>query len=155
MTSRMGVSEARGCRGTLVLNGPGLEAYKDASSVCLKQSVRWAFKELCGIDTQDQVMDQMKNIHFNFKKTCLLCDFDDFGPESVPYKALGQDVSSCWRNIKFGWACSWHQLCRRLPSCVERRWSKDLLSSMMSKPSIGTRKLSSRRPSTQFGVKSS
>ena len=35
-------------------------------------------------------MDQMKNIHFRFKKTCLLCDFDDFGPESLPYKALGQ-----------------------------------------------------------------
>ena len=44
MMARMGVSEARGCRGTLVLNGPGLEAYKDASSVCLKQLVRWAFK---------------------------------------------------------------------------------------------------------------
>ena len=44
MTARMGVSETRGCRGTLVLNGPGLEAYKDASSVCLKQLVRWAFK---------------------------------------------------------------------------------------------------------------
>ena len=90
MTSRMGVSEARGCRGTLVLNGPGLEAYKDSSSVCLKQSMRWAFKELCGIDTQDQVMDQMKNIHFKFKKTCLLCDFDYFGPKSLPYKPLGQ-----------------------------------------------------------------
>ena len=40
----MGISEARGCRGTLALNGPGLQPYKDASSVGLKQLVKWAFK---------------------------------------------------------------------------------------------------------------
>ena len=32
----------------------------------------------------------MENIHCNFTKTRLLCDSDDFGPESFPFKALCQ-----------------------------------------------------------------
>ena len=62
----------------------------DTCSGGVLSTVFICLQDLCGIDTQDQVMDQMKNIHFKFKKTCLLCDFDYFGPKSLPYKPLGQ-----------------------------------------------------------------
>ena len=64
-----------------------MEAFSLTANISTK-TVFICLQELCGIDTQDQVMDQMKNIHFIFKKTCLQCDFDDFGPESLPYKVI-------------------------------------------------------------------
>ena len=49
----------------------------DTCSGGVLSTVFICLQDLCGIDTQDQVMDQMKNIHFIFKKTCLQSDFDE------------------------------------------------------------------------------
>ena len=64
---------------------------KEAFSLTVNISTKIVFiclQEICGIDIQDKMMDEMKNIHFNFKKTRLFVDFDDFGPESLPYKVI-------------------------------------------------------------------